>query len=206
MSKLRVDRIDFNDSGNVFISVSNTWNVSVYANNAELITSYSNGTVVFPGSTVIIGGSNVGASLTAIGSAFDKANAALANTTTTLNGNLTVAGSLTSTGVMRDNRGDVRDLPIINQVVGYALTLGDSGEVISTNTTVFVPNTVFFAGNAVSIFNNSAASITVTQNSSVTMYLGGTATTGNRTLAQRGVATVLCVAANTFVISGAGLT
>ena len=38
------------------------------------------------------------------------------------------------------------------------------------------------------------------------MYLAGTATTGNRTLAQRGVATVLCVGTNTFVISGAGLT
>jgi hypothetical protein len=38
------------------------------------------------------------------------------------------------------------------------------------------------------------------------MYLAGTATTGNRTLAQRGVCTILCVAANTFVILGAGLT
>jgi hypothetical protein len=38
------------------------------------------------------------------------------------------------------------------------------------------------------------------------MYLGGTATTGNRTLAQRGIATVLCVTSNIFVISGAGLT
>jgi hypothetical protein len=36
--------------------------------------------------------------------------------------------------------------------------------------------------------------------------LAGTATTGNRTLAQRGVATLLCVASNTFVITGAGIT
>jgi hypothetical protein len=38
------------------------------------------------------------------------------------------------------------------------------------------------------------------------MYLVGTATTGNRTLAQRGVATVLCVGTDTFVIMGGGLT
>lgn len=141
-----------------------------------------------------------------ITAAFNKANAALANTTTTLNGNLTVAGTLTSTGVMRDNRGDVRDLPVINQTAGYGLSLADAGEVVSTSSTIYVPSNIFFAGNAVSVFNNSAASITVTQNASVTMYLAGTATTGNRTLAQRGIATVLCVAANTFVISGAGLT
>lgn len=116
------------------------------------------------------------------------------------------AQSVTASGVIRDNRGDVRDLPIVNQTIGYGLSLADAGEVVSTSTTVYVPSGIFFAGNAVSVFNNSAASITVTQNASVTMYLAGTATTGNRTLAQRGVATVLCVAANTFVISGAGLT
>jgi hypothetical protein len=38
------------------------------------------------------------------------------------------------------------------------------------------------------------------------MYLAGSATTGNRTLAQRGIATILCVASNTFVCSGAGVT
>ena len=36
--------------------------------------------------------------------------------------------------------------------------------------------------------------------------MAGTATTGDRTLAQRGVATVLCVGADEFTISGGGLT
>lgn len=132
--------------------------------------------------------------------AFDKANAALANTTTTID------GTLTSTGSFIDSKGDVRDIPINNQIVGYGLVASDLGKTISTNTTVYVPNTVFAAGDAISVYNNSSASITITQNSSVTMYLGGTATTGNRTLAQRGIATLLCVAANNFVITGAGLT
>jgi hypothetical protein len=57
-----------------------------------------------------------------------------------------------------------------------------------------------------SVYNNSAASITITQGTGATMYLAGSATTGNRTLAQRGICTVLMVGSNTFVISGSGLT
>jgi hypothetical protein len=113
---------------------------------------------------------------------------------------------LNVSGVVRDSKGDLRDIPITSVVVGYAIGLSDTGETVSTNTTIYVPNATFGAGNTVSVYNNSSASITITQNSSVTMYLGGTSTTGNRTLAQRGLATIYCVAANTFVIGGAGVT
>jgi len=71
---------------------------------------------------------------------------------------------------------------------------------------VTVPSGVFSAGQTVTIYNNSSSNQTITQGSGVTMYLVGTATTGNRTLAQRGLATVFCVASNTFVITGGGLT
>jgi hypothetical protein len=37
------------------------------------------------------------------------------------------------------------------------------------------------------------------------MYLSGTSTTGNRTLAQKGIATIVCYSSNTFIISGGGL-
>ena len=69
-----------------------------------------------------------------------------------------------------------------------------------------VPASVFAVGDAVTIYNDSGSNQTITQGGSVTMYLVGTATNGNRTLAQRGLVTILCVAANTFVISGGGLT
>jgi hypothetical protein len=65
---------------------------------------------------------------------------------------------------------------------------------------------VFAIGDTVTIYNDSATAQTITQGASVTMYLVGTATTGNRTLAQRGLCTVLCVASNTFVVTGGGLT
>lgn len=121
----------------------------------------------------------------------------------TYNGtNLTVAS-----GNIIDSKGDVRDLVINAQSTAYVLVAADAGKVVDITTGgVTVPNAVFSSGDAISIFNDSASNQTITQGGSVTMYLAGTATTGNRTLAQRGIATVLCVAANTFVISGAGLT
>jgi hypothetical protein len=106
-----------------------------------------------------------------------------------------------------DSKGDVRDIPLNSQTSAYVLVLSDLGKVISITTGgVTVPSAVFSPGDAVSIYNDSASNQTITQGGSVTMYLAGTATTGNRTLAQRGIATVLCVATNTFVISGSGLT
>lgn len=99
-----------------------------------------------------------------------------------------------------------RNIPQISSSSSYTLAATDIGKYISITTGgVTVPTSIFSAGDVVSIFNNSASSQTITA-SGVTMYLAGTATTGNRTLAQYGVATVLCVAANTFVITGAGLT
>jgi hypothetical protein len=86
------------------------------------------------------------------------------------------------------------------------LIASDGGKYINITTGgVTVPSGVFSSGDVVSIYNNSASSQTITQGTSVTMYQGGTANTGNRTLAQRGLATVLCVGTNTFVIAGAGL-
>jgi hypothetical protein len=103
----------------------------------------------------------------------------------------------------------VDDLFILSQeskTAAYTLVASDTGKHISITTGgVTVPSGVFSAGDIVSIFNNSASSQTITQGSSTTLRQAGTANTGNRTLGQYGVATVLCVASNTFVISGAGL-
>ena len=88
----------------------------------------------------------------------------------------------------------------------YTLTASDIGTLVTTDSVVTVDQDIFTAGDAITIYNNSASNITITQGTNVTFYLAGTATTGSRTLAQRGVATVLCVASNAFVVSGSGLT
>lgn len=110
-------------------------------------------------------------------------------------------------GLISDVSGNVRSIPQNAQTTGYTLVVGDNGKHISITTGgVTVPASVFAIGDNIVIFNNSGSSQTITQGASVTLRLAGTATTGNRTLAQYGVATILCVASNTFVISGSGLT
>lgn len=87
----------------------------------------------------------------------------------------------------------------------YSLAASDIGTLINTNSSVQVDQNIFTVGNAITIFNNSSSNISIIEGSNITMYLAGTSTTGNRTLAEKGIATILCVSSNTFVASGAGL-
>jgi hypothetical protein len=122
-------------------------------------------------------------------------------------GTASPASKLDVNGAIRDSKGDVRTIIQNAQTGAYVLVAADAGKHISITTGgVTVNSGIFSAGDAISIFNNSASNQTITQGGSVTMYFAGTANTGNRTLAQRGICTILCVASNTFVISGAGLT
>lgn len=82
----------------------------------------------------------------------------------------------------------------------------DAGKHIDATAGVTINSSTGFAvGDAVTIFNDTAGNITITA-TAITLYNAGTALTGNRTLAQRGLATVLCVGTNTYVIGGAGIT
>ena len=122
--------------------------------------------------------------------------------TGTLSGSV---GSFSST--LSDIVGNVRSIPQNAKTAAYQLLATDNGQHISITTGgVTVPSAIFTAGQVVTIFNNSASSQTITQGTSVTLRQAGTASTGNRTLAQYGVATILCVASNTFVITGTGVT
>lgn len=116
-------------------------------------------------------------------------------------------GNTTTTGTVSDQAGDLRDLVNSSKTAAYVPAATDNGKLINITTGGITINaSVFSAGQNVTIYNNSGSSQTITQGTSVTMYLAGTATTGNRTLAQRGICTILCVASNTFVCSGAGVT
>jgi hypothetical protein len=120
--------------------------------------------------------------------------------------NLTTAGSIVLTGSVSDGIGNLRNVPPNSQSGAYILVASDNGKYISITTGgVTVPTATFTAGQTISIYNNSSSSQTITQGSSVTMTLAGTSTTGDRTLAQNGLATILCTGSNTFVITGAGL-
>jgi len=101
-----------------------------------------------------------------------------------------------------------KTIPQNSKTSAYILGSSDSGKHISITTGgVTVPANVFSTGDTIAIFNNSTSNQTITQGSNVILRLAGTASTGNRTLAQYGVCNILCVSgiSTTFVISGSGL-
>ena len=133
-----------------------------------------------------------------------------ANTKLT-NGSVTIAGTLTTTGIFVDSKGgDVRDVPPNDRsttAVGYTLTITDTGKMVmgnanSSSAIIYVPNAVFSTGNTIVIYNNSSGLLMVSPNSSVTLRQVGSNTTGNMNLTSFGLATIICVQANTFVLTG----
>ena len=116
-----------------------------------------------------------------------------------VNGDVTVANDLTVNGA------DVRSIPQNSKTAAYTLVAGDAGKHISITTGgVTVPSGVFSVGDAVTVYNDSTSDQTITA-SSVTLRIAGSATSGNKTLAQYGLCTILCVASNVFVVGGAGV-
>jgi hypothetical protein len=114
--------------------------------------------------------------------------------------------NIATTGTSSDGKGNLRSIPQNAQTAAYTLVAADAGKHISITTGgVTIPSGVFSTGDAITVYNNSGSNQTITQGASTTVRQGGTANTGNRTLAQYGLATILCVASNTFVISGAGV-
>ena len=87
----------------------------------------------------------------------------------------------------------------------YTLVLGDAGKVVKAAGNVTLDQNVFADGDIVWIYNSTAGDITLIQGTSVTLRLAGDAGTGTRTIAQKGLCTVLNVAANEAVAGGAGV-
>ena len=111
----------------------------------------------------------------------------------------------TTTKGQKGEAGDEGFLANSGKTGSYTLVAADDQKLINTNSGVTVPSGVFSAPDAVTIVNNSTGNITITQGSGVSMYFAGSSTTGNRVLAQKGIATLVCISNNNFIISGAGL-
>lgn len=105
--------------------------------------------------------------------------------------------SITTSQVIQDKNGielGYRDIP---RTTG-AFTRGQcfaisAGQTINTQAT----------GNTFSVYNDSAANVTLTQGAGLTLRLNGTTTTGNRTLLARGFATIWFNSGTEAVITGA---
>lgn len=125
---------------------------------------------------------------------------------TAAGGSLICNGNITSTNNISDSLGLVRSIPVQAKTAAYTLLASDNGQTISITTGgITVDGALVTPGFAVTIFNNSGVNQTITPAAGTTIYLAGTSLTGARTLLQRGLATVLCVATNQFAVTGAGI-
>jgi hypothetical protein len=93
-----------------------------------------------------------------------------------------------------------------SQVGAYSAVAADNGKYINITTGGVTINTstAMTSGQNFVIYNASGSPQTITA-TGITLRLAGTSSTGNRTLPQRGLATILCVASNDYVISGPGI-
>ena len=87
----------------------------------------------------------------------------------------------------------------------YTLVAGDAGKVVKAAGNVTLDQNVFADGDILIVYNSTAGDITLIQGTSVTLRLAGDSATGTRTIAQKGVCTVLNVAANEAIAGGVGV-
>lgn len=82
----------------------------------------------------------------------------------------------------------------------YSTTAGNLAVLIPTNANVAFPT-----GATLTLVVNAAGNVLVNADTGVSLYMAGSSTTGNRTVGAYGLASVMKVATDTWVISGTGV-
>lgn len=143
------------------------------------------------------------------GSGIDIANSSGNVTITNLNPNVaTYSGNITA----KSNGYTLGYLEMPQVASGnVTLALTDSGkhyyDTSTAVTTITIPvnsSVAFPLGTVISFVNNSIGNLVISQGSA-TLYQGGNATTGSRTITAYGVATLMKVATDTWYINGSGV-
>ena len=120
-----------------------------------------------------------------------------------IGGSSAAAGTFTT---INDSDGAVRAIPQSgsDKTSAYTLVAGDVGNFIGVGSggSVVIPNSVFSAGDAVSIFNNTSGNITITCTITTAYKAGTDADIATATLATRGVATILFISGTVCVLTG----
>ena len=151
-----------------------------------------------------------------------NATLTLGSTTSTV-GNLTLSNVTVSSGTVSANAGVATSdsvnvvgymgLPQNSQNTNYNVVIGDAGkhlyhpagQAAGTYTIPANSNVAFTVGTAITFVNMSANAVTVAVTTD-TIYLASSGTTGNRTLAQYGIATAVKITSTSWLISGSALT
>lgn len=130
---------------------------------------------------------------------------------TAFGGTINVTGAVNATTVVdaitdvRINGESLRSVP--RSTTATTLAIGDRGKCVAVSAAINIPASVFAAGDCVSIYNDSGSSINITI-SAGTLRFAGTALTGTRSLASRGMATLwfnVGGATPEVIVSGAGV-
>jgi hypothetical protein len=118
-------------------------------------------------------------------------------------------GVVTTAASYNDGAGKLRAIPAVGaaKTASYTLAISDVGEFVELGTsgTIVIPASVFAAGDAISIFNNTSGTIACTCSAITTVYKGGFNTNISATgfsITTRGVCTILFITATTVVITG----
>lgn len=142
-------------------------------------------------------------------------------------GNLLTDSNLTVTGNISANNATLsgnlianvsgfaigyRDIPQVVFAANASISATDAGKhyysTSSSDLTLTVPNNAVVSwtvGTAITLVNRGTANMTITPASGVSLYLAGNNTSASRTLTTYGMASLLNVAANVWMINGTGL-
>ena len=118
------------------------------------------------------------------------------------------SGTLSGCTVDGTNSVGFKNIPLSGtKTASYPLVAGDVGKFVELGAsgTIVIPASVFAAGDAISVFNNTSASIACTCSAITTVYEGGTNTNISATgfsITTRGVVTILFIDTTTVVITG----
>jgi hypothetical protein len=122
-------------------------------------------------------------------------------------GNVSVTGNIT--GNTNGFTVGYLNIPQVSLASNVSVASSDAGKhyytTSASNLTLTVANNTsvsWAVGTAISVINRGTANVTIPQDTGVSLYLAGNATSGNRIVTTYGMATVINTAANIWMISG----
>jgi hypothetical protein len=122
-------------------------------------------------------------------------------------GNVSVTGNIT--GNTNGFTIGYLNIPQVSLASNVSTTVTDAGKhyytTSASNLTLTVANNTsvsWAVGTAISVINRGTANVTIAQDTGVSLYLAGNATSGNRVVTTYGMATLINTAANVWMISG----
>ncbi len=131
----------------------------------------------------------------------DKTGGAMSGAITAMS-----TGSTVKDGAGTERYVGYRNIPLRAATSQQTLVLTDAGAGISITTGgIIIPlnaTVAFGVGDIIAIYNNSASTQQITITATGTLRLGGTTSTGARTLAVRGLATLLKVDTDEWIAKG----